>query len=336
MTALKAHQVDRFIASPDLQSGFILIYGTDAGLVHEHAMRLTDHFADGGETTTLDAATIDNEPDRLAIEARTPSLFGGNQVIRVRAAGNALAPAIAELLDNWPDAIVIAEAGNLTRQDKLRTLAEKSPLARTLPCYADTEKNLGEMIHQSFKQAKILVEPGVIPTLTGLLGNDREISRMEIEKLCLFARETRRLTVDDVISLSGENAALDLSQIVDSAATGHTQKLEAALIRALDAGTDPNRIMAVALSHFTALRQMKAAMATGKTAEQAMKSQRPAIHFSRQRSVEQQLRLWNDQALGRACERIYDAVGDLRKTGQMSETLARRALLAICINAAQR
>lgn len=338
MTALKAFQVEKFIAGPDLDAGFILIYGTDAGLVHERAMKLMRHYGGGDSMSeiTLDAGTVSSDPERLAVEARTASLFGGNQVIRVREAGNGLVPTLEEMLADWPDAIVIAEAGNLTPKDRLRVLAEKSPKARTLPSYADSQQDLSKLIENSFQKAGIALEPGTVPTLTGLLGNDREVSRWEIEKLILFANESKYLSVNEVLELCGDNTASALDQIVDSTATGHVARLEASLNRAFSAGTEANRIMAVALNHFSSLRQMRVHINGGQSAGDVIKYMRPRPHFSRQKSIEQQLRLWNDQALSRACARIYSATSDIRKTGQLPDTLARRALLAICINAAQR
>lgn len=340
MTALKAFQVDAFIQKPDLASGFVLIYGSDTGLIHERAMQLMRHYSGGNpdpmSEISLDMSTLASEPQRLAVEARTSSLFGGQQIIRVREAGNGLVPILEELLEDWPDAVIIAEAGNLTPRDKLRALTEKSALARALPCYADTERDLSDLIRKSFDEAGVTLEQGAAATLADLLGNDREVTRREIEKLLLFSNENKYLSVSDIIELCGDNTALAMDQIVDSTATGHTARLESAMTRALTAGIDPNRMMAAALNHFLQLRQWRTQMQSGASAGDVLKSSRPRPHFSRTKSIEQQLRLWNDQALSKACERLYEAVRDMRKSGHMPETLARRALLAICITAAQK
>lgn len=337
MTALKAHQVPAFVERPDITSGFVLIYGTDRGLVHEQATRLMRYFggADGGSDISLDMATLTSDPERLAVEARTASLFGGKTIIRIRQAGNALAPTLEELLADWPDAIVIAEAENLTPKDKLRALAEKSPISRALPCYADTEQGLAELIRKSFAKDKFELESGVVATLSDLLGNDREVTRREIEKLKLFADETRLITVADVLDLCGDNTALAMDLIIDSTATGHVARLESALSRALTGGINPNQIMTVTLNHFTLLRQWRAAMQGGASVSDALKTAWPRPHFSRTKTIEQQLRLWNDSALGKASERLYEATRQMRTTGHVPETLARRALLAVCILASQ-
>ena len=60
MTALKAHEVARYLQRPDLTQGVFLAYGPDAGLVRETAQRLMALLAaaDGedAEILTLDGS----------------------------------------------------------------------------------------------------------------------------------------------------------------------------------------------------------------------------------------------------------------------------------------
>ena len=50
-------------------------------------------------------------------------------------------------------------------------------------------------------------------TLRDILGNDREITRRELEKLELFAAESKRLTEGDVLTLCADNATLAIDDI---------------------------------------------------------------------------------------------------------------------------
>src|SRR5690606_5301838 len=80
MTALKAHEVEQFVARPDIAEGVFLVYGPDAGLVREVGHRLCRRFAgddaNAMNLVTLESAEVDAEPGRLLVEARTTSLFG--------------------------------------------------------------------------------------------------------------------------------------------------------------------------------------------------------------------------------------------------------------------
>ena len=340
MTALKAHEVDRYLKSPDLTAGLFVVYGTDSGLVREVADRLVAHYAgsppDPMAHASLNGADLGGEPSRVADEAKAPSLFGGRRTVRVRSATKALAPTLAPLLDNMPDAVVILEAGNLTRDDALRKLAEARKNARALPCYADNERALSGLIESSFREAGVTATPDAISLLRSLLGNDREITRRELEKLCLFAGQGGHIDVEDIEALVGDNSARAIDAIIDAAGNGDAANLDTAFSGALASGVDSQRILAVALSHFLQLRRLRRIVDGGESAKRAVETARPRIHFSRAGTVERQLRVWSDAALGEACARLYEAIHETRRSPVVRTAATGRALLAVCIAGAQR
>jgi hypothetical protein len=52
--------------------------------------------------------------------------------------------------------------------------------------------------------------------------------------------------------------------------------------------------------------------------------------------MERQLRIWSDDSLSLALERLQTGVGDSRKTYDLQESLARRTFLAVTMLAAER
>lgn len=340
MTALKGRDIEKFLARPDLASGFILVYGPDMGLVNENAGRLVKRFAgdppDPESLSQLHMSEIDADAQRLGIVARSPSLFGGGTTIRIRGASNKLAPSLAELLDEGAEAVFIVEGGDLKPADKLRKLAETRKDARALPCYADTGQTIDALIRETFAAGKISLESDLVPMLRDMLGNDRQITRRELEKLVLYAGEGGRLTRDDVTQLCGDNAALAIDAVVDAVATGHARRFDEAMTRAASAGTDAQRLLIVAMQHFSRLRAMRADIDAGTSLDQVIGRATPRIHFSRKASVEQQLRLWSDDALAAACNRLASAIADSRKASGLGLAIGRQAMLAVCMAAARR
>ncbi|MDP1729992.1 MAG: DNA polymerase III subunit delta [Devosia sp.] len=340
MTALKAHEVERFVNRPDISEGVFLVYGPDAGLVREVAQKLTRQFAGGDagsmNLVTLDGTDVDADPGRLAVEARTVCMFGEQRVVRVRGAGKSLVMTLSELIDEPSGAAIILEAGNLAPRDALRALVEAGKAGRALPCYPDSEDTLLRLINDTFSKAGVRAAPDVATTLRDSLGNDREITRRELEKLLLFAQDSKVLTRDDVLALCADNAALVLDEIVDAAGTGHAARLDEALDRALAAAINPQQLLISALQHFSTLRRWRAEVDAGRSAREVLETVKPKPHFSRKAALEQQLRLWSDEALALACERLHGAAGDARKRYGVQETVTRRVLLAVCMMAAER
>ena len=336
MTALKAHEVARYLDRPDQSEGIFLAYGPDNGLVREVAQRLAARFADGDPESLmlLDGDELDKDPGRLAVEARMQSLFGGKRVIRVRSAGKGIVPVLAELSDDIGNAAIILEAGNLPPKDALRAFAEGSRVARALPCYPDSDETLLKLIAESFKKAGIAIDADVAPTLRDILGNDREVTRRELDKLLTFAASTKRLSRDDVIALCADNAAMVVDEIADAAGTGHAARLDDAVTRALANAVDPQRLLSTLQSHFAQLRRWRVEVDAGRSPRDVLQGARPKPHFSRTSSLEQQLRGWSDDALAAASARLLQATADSRRTYGISEPVLRRTLLAIAQMAA--
>ena len=340
MGALKAHEVARFLDRPDIDQGVFLAYGPDNGLVRETAGKLARRFAgtdaDGMNLLVLDGCELDAEPSRLVMEARTTSLFGDRRVLRVRHAGKGLVPVLSDLAADPQGAVVVLEAGNLLPRDALRAMVEGARFGRAMPCYPDTEESLNRLIADTFGGAGIVIDPDAAETLRDVLGNDREVTRRELEKLLLYADASRHLTREDVITLCADNAALVLDQIVDAVASGRAADLDVALERAFAATVDGQRMLTVTLGHFTALRRWRTELDGGKSAGAVLDGLRPKPHFSRRAGLERQLRLWTDPALASALERLQLAVAETRKTYAIADVLTRRALFAVCMQAAER
>ena len=307
MTALKAHEVGRYLNRPDLIEGIFLAYGPDAGLVRETAQRLTQFFSGNDAQSiglvTLDGAELDSNPGLLAVEAKTASLFGEKRVVRVRGASKSLVMTLAELKDDPGGAVIVLEAGNLAPKDALRALVEAARFGRALPCYPDSDETLLALFQETFAKAGIRTDPDVGPTLRDILGNDREVTRRELEKLVLFAASSKTLTRNDVLVLCADNTALVIDAIADATGTGHAEKLDEALDRALMASINPQQILGAALNHFAMLRRLRGEVDGGRSPRDVLDNARPRPHFSRRNALEQQLRLWSDDALATASER---------------------------------
>lgn len=338
MTALKAHEVARFLTRPDLSEGIFLAYGPDGGLVRETAQRLIRQLSGddpaSANISIFDGPELASDPSQLLLEARSGSLFGGKRIIRVRNATKALVMPLTELRDDPGGTAIVLEADNLPPRDALRALVEAAKLGRALPCYPDSDETLMALMRETFNQAGIRTESDVVPTLREILGNDREITRRELEKLTLYAAATKSLTREDVLLLCADNGALAVDAILDSTGGGHAEKLELALNRALSANINPQQLLAMLTNHFANLRRWRTEVDTGKAPRAVLDGMRPKPHFSRIGALEQQLRIWSDAALATAGERLLQATSETRRRPILAETVLRRTTLALCMMAA--
>jgi DNA polymerase-3 subunit delta len=85
-----------------------------------------------------------------------------------------------------------------------------------------------------------------------------------------------------------------------------------------------------------AIQAMRGQMESGgRNAASVVAAARPPVFFSRRKLVEKALERWNVEALGRALNRLQTAVLQTRRRPDLSEALARQALLGIVVESAK-
>ena len=105
---------EAFVAKPDPKIRAVLIYGPDAGLVHERLNALTRAVAgsidDPFRVVEFNADVLRQDPAKLGDEAASLSFGGGRRVVRVRDAGDNVADVLGKFVEEpVGDALVIVE-----------------------------------------------------------------------------------------------------------------------------------------------------------------------------------------------------------------------------------
>jgi DNA polymerase III subunit delta len=341
MTAVKAADVDRYIARPDPAQPVVLVFGPDAGLVRERVEALVrasvDDPNDPFAFVRIEGEELSANPSRLIEEAMTVPLFGGRRAVLVKAGARNIAAAVASVIAQpSQECRVIIEAGNLSKSAPLRALCEKAKVAAALPCYVDKESDLARLIDEEMRAAELTIAADARAALMALIGGDRLASRNEVRKLALYAMDRGRVELADVMAVSADASALALDGVIDSAFAGKTGELETEFAKARASGATPAAIISVAIRHVANLHKMKLAIDAGDSADFAMKRAAPPVHFTREKIVGEALRAWTAPRLARAMAQLAEASLDARRNAALAETIAQRTLLSIAVSARRR
>lgn len=345
MTALKGRAILDFLKRAKPQPGAVLIYGPDAGLVRERAetlaRKLVADFKDPFNYLELSEADLKAEPARLADEAAALSFAGGVRIVRVTAVGEAAAKAAAPLLSGLDagqikaNALIIVEAGELSKSSALRKAFEKSKTALALPCYSDAPGEVRALALEAARAEELRFDDDALDLLVSLLGDDRGISRSEIDKLVLFKglREQRSgpgtISLDDVKACLADGVGEALDEAVGAAADGAADRLSRALWRSAAAGANPVALLRALARGFARLREAQEMIGGGETPAAAMKRLRPPVFFIEQRPFEARLRRWPLVRLDAALDILLDAEIDAKTTGAPQREIAERAALRL-------
>lgn len=339
MVAIKAREGDAFLASPPPSLRLFLIYGDDAGGVTERARRLEQIALKrgGGEAVLrFGSDQLSEDSGRIADEAFSASLFGGEPVIALRVLDGRhnVIGSVQAVLDRPPDASwLIVEAGELQPTSPLRKAFEASAAAAAVPVYQAEGEDLVSLIRASAGEAGVVIEPDAMERLAASLGADRLSTRGELEKLFLYAAGRGPVTVADVEAVTGNAAEFRTDELIDAALLGDSEDLESGLARLRAEGASAAGLGAQALRHLIHLQGLRAAVDSGTSPSSAVERARPPIFGPRRKAVIAALQSWPADQLARARRRMADAIYTTRLHAALETTAISQALHETALDA---
>lgn len=350
MVALKGRAIKEFLASRALDIDAVLIYGPDGGLVRERAdalaRMLVNDFKDPFNYIELTDADLKEEPGRLSDEAAALSFAGGERVVRLRTSGEAAAKPAGNFLRALdaghvkPNGLVIIEAGELGPRSGLRKAFEKAKRAAALPCYADAPADVRAMAQDAASAEELRFDEDALDLAVAVLGEDRGVSRAEIDKLILYKGPKDLRTGPGTITLEDVRASLvdGLGDAMDDAAAacadGAPARLSAALHKAGAAGASPIGLLRALQRQFARLQTAQSFVDSGDSAASAMKKLKPPVFFAEQRAFEQRLYKWRDGArLAQALRMLIGAEMEAKSSGAPQREIVERAALRLSLMA---
>ncbi|MBL26564.1 MAG: DNA polymerase III subunit delta [Rhodospirillaceae bacterium] len=334
MVALPAGKVEAFVRKPDTGIIAVLLYGPDRGLVRERADKLArmvvDDLSDPFRVVELTVSDLLSDTARLSDEMAALSMIGGRRVIRVRSATNDLTNVFTSALQSpVANALTIAEAGELRKGAKLRSLFEGAETAAALPCYSDSPREIGDVVRESLAAFGLEAERDALEYLSTHLGNDRMVTRREIEKLAAYMGEERVVRRAEAVACVGDSTSLSLDDLAFAVGSGNHAAMARTLDRLEREGTAAVSILRAVQQHFVRLHQAAGAIQGGASTDQALARLRPQPHFSRKDMMRRQVEGWPPGRLATALHLLLDAELDCKSTGMPDRTICGRVLLQI-------
>ena len=329
---VKSSEADRTARNPPRGLAAALVFGPDSGLIRERAETLlktvVDDLADPFRVCDLDEQTLAGDPARLFDEAAAISMLGGRRVVRVRGAGNGLAKLFESFLaEPAGDALVVVEGGDLAKGAALRKVFEEADNAAAIPCYLDSQSGLSDVVRDALKAEDLSIAPDALADAVSRLGSDRGVTRRELEKLALYARGKKQVTLEDVRAVLGDEAEARIEEACDAAGTGDLNRLDLALERLWTADVSAVAVLRQAMAHFQ--RLLLVGSVRGDSLDEAMRKLRPPLHFSRTAAFKAQVQKWSEAKLFEALDLLLETEALCKTTGVPAEAACARALFNV-------
>ena len=333
---LAAGQIASFLQKPDASVRVVLIYGPDAGLVRERAESLAKKLVpdpnDPFRTASLSPSSISEDPARLHDEMAAQALGGGSRLIRIQAASESMAAALASLLDEPPEAesILLIEGGDLDKRSKLRGLCESDGRAAAIPCYVEEGPVRQRAIADILKAEGLNAEPDALALLGEILPPDRMAMRSELEKLALYIGKTAKtVKLADVEAVVQDAGSAELDDLIFAVGNGNAQLAATLLDRLLEEQTSPVALLRSAQRHFLRLAMARGFVDAGQSAGEAVKKLQPPVFWKHVDAMAAQVRRWPAVKIDAALQRLFEAEAAVKRTGTPDEALTAQLLLRL-------
>ncbi len=338
---LAYNQIDPYLKSPTPSHRMFLFYGPNNGLVSERAKSMAKLFVedlqDAFQVLKLSPDELKNDPGKLGSELMSLPFMGGNKVIWIRGAEDALTKDLAAFIeenDITDINYLILESGDLKPKSTLRALFEKEKEVGCIPCYEDDSRQIASLIREEAKKHNIPLNGDIVRYLTDHLSQDRLMARSELDKLFLFAEVKDHLTLEDVMESMENSQDTSTQDIILGLFDGNIAGLEKNLNMFWSQGFSEIALIRGIIRHLSRLIEIQDLSQGGLGKREVMSKMRPPIFFKVQDSFWQQSRRWSRLKIEKALDKVIALEEKAKLSGTtLSQTICRQELLGLCLAA---
>ena len=301
----------------------VLIYGPDAGQVDELCDKAIEILQiDRDNLFSLDADEFRDKQDAIFAESCSPSMFGGQKMVIISNAGDAIAKQISDLVFH-PGlcATVVVCAGELRAGGGLRAMFENDDNIAALPCYTDDARTLANLIRETLSASAGInqITPDAMEYMTTHLGGDRGITRGFLSKIALYVGDKKVVDLDDVEKCLPDTSASDIDDYLYSLTAGYVQQTMKALDRLMYDNVEPNILIRMLDSHF---KKLLTAVVDG---------QLPRLFWKVSDKFNRAVKIWTEPEIDAVLIRLNELERQLRTTGMPAEILLRDFSLKLAL-----
>ena len=298
---IAAYKADNYCKKPDPNIAFILLYGPDEGLSKLRLQDLITHYLphkDPFSYVKLDSQQLEQNKFLIKEEALNIAFGGNRKIIIAEKIHDHASEAIADYLD-YDDTqnIIIVVEGNLPPKSSLRKLAEQHKKAASIAGYKDDAEQTQKLISQMIRSHHISLSHDAETYLIHALGDDRQTTMNELEKIRLYAVTKKNIDYNDVLQLVGLND-FDLDGFLQAILNRDIEQFQESFFKIQTESIPPISIIRYALYYVN--RLIEAIFIRDKDAlssKQALEKLHPKVFFKNIPSMKHHLEKWNYQQL---------------------------------------
>jgi len=328
----KPYQIDALIPRLKQEFAAALVFGTDAAGIQEVAKKIQSIIipeAGPFSVISLTPADLKNTPDRVLEEANTPDLMGGRRLIWLKEATAGHADIMANFIEyRQTDAFLLMTAENLTKSAALRAESEANPHILVVACYPPEVMDLRRIIMDFARSAGFDFSPEACDYLIQNTDNNTLILKNELNKIGLWNKDKKRITLDLIQQLVG-TGTVNTDTLIQAVANRQSERIISALNALLSQGENSVTLIRTIARYFTSLLKGVDKLEMGENPSDIAKKILKPAQFRLEESVISQLRSWSKMALLRAHHTLLNAEIKMKSGTLDPDLILKQTLLML-------
>jgi DNA polymerase-3 subunit delta len=329
---ISTSSINSFLQNIPSNTKLVLLYGPDSGLITQRSQLIKKNYLgekyDESQYIQIFENSLKENPDKLIEEAFSVSLFGENKkLIILREAKDFLTKIIKDYINKTDqNTLVVIQAEDLSPSSSLRKLAEGEDMIAAIPCYLDNQATLKQYIMETLNKEGYKIDSPALAYLLDNLGNDREISAKELEKLMLYKYKEKNIKLEDVENLVVNNASVFLDKLIYAFFNKNYIEAYKNLLILLE----ENHVVVIVrslINHTNRLIYIKESINLSENIDVALKSLRPPVFFTHVDSFKRQVSLYSLEELYKILELFINIEVDSKNIAFLGEIKIKHAIL---------
>lgn len=317
---------------------FVLLHGPDEGLIRSLTTQIktsflgSKHASNRDLVTEVEASSIKQDEDKLSEIILSANMFAPIplKVVIINGCSAQITPTIKGVLPSLDEnTLLILRSAELPGYNSLKNLAEQAPNGASIGCYHENKASLEKFIRTQLQSNNFTLEPKALQWLKDRLGNDRQITASELDKLMTYMGSNHHIEEHHVLKVIGSNQDINLGEIVKYILAGQP-KLLAPLLREFLAD---NSYIVLVRSTSNTLRKIlsgKILMTTANlTPSSAVRQMKPPVMFNQVEFFNEQLTRWNLPLIHKYLKVLVNLELNIKKFPNLAEVFISKLALDI-------
>jgi len=225
-----------------------------------------------------------------------------------------------------PTTCLILTALKLDKREKFSSAIDKKGII--VLCQPLSKNQLGGWIKQEVKRSGKTINDDAVYMLADMAGSDMLTLRNDIEKLTLYCKDEKTISLNDVVKVSNAIRSVSVFEVVNSIFERRLKDAILALKRALDEGEPPVKIFYFITKEFRTMLKASLLIDGGESPDKA--AIRSGVLPFKVREFSQRLKKFNRRELNSMFERLTDTESMLKGSAIKPAIVLEKLLLSVC------